>query len=157
MKATFEHSVDVLVKAYLNGTLLHGYCSACAVGNLCANAMGYQMQPTKHAFEWISNFGGRRFPLWDEVFISTAPNHQERHTSQYYGEAKKQIDSTGYTWDQLADIEKSFESANDYEGTDTAMFNGLMAVLDVLAEIHGVDLTVKQNAIGRFEEIHATK
>jgi hypothetical protein len=37
MKATFENSVDVLVKAYLNDTLEHGQCHACAVGNLiCA-------------------------------------------------------------------------------------------------------------------------
>lgn len=31
MKATFENSVDVLVKAYMNGTLMHGDCERCAV------------------------------------------------------------------------------------------------------------------------------
>lgn len=36
----FNHSVNVLVKAYLNNTLAHSTCYACAVGNLVADGIG---------------------------------------------------------------------------------------------------------------------
>jgi len=57
--ANFNDTVDILVKAYLNDTLEHGVCSACAVGNICLAAgapysYGYKIQPDDNsAWKWV--------------------------------------------------------------------------------------------------------
>ena len=63
-----------------------------------------------------------------------------------YKEAKKQINSTGYSPIQVAQIEHACENVtNDPDG-----FLGLMAVVDVLQEIHGVDTETTEVAKERF-------
>lgn len=42
-KAKFDHSVAVLVKAYMDDTLRHMDCATCAVGNLIADVCGYEI------------------------------------------------------------------------------------------------------------------
>lgn len=150
-KATFENSINVLVKAYLNNTLMHATCSACAVGNLIADALGYTFK--NRYTDW---FGGLQWdqcargidPMWGTVFI-TSDGYQDIYFMAYKGEAKYQIDATGYTWEQLARIEKAFESAKG-ETKDERMFNGLMVVVDILADIHCVSLEVKESAKLQF-------
>jgi hypothetical protein len=137
----FNHTVNVLVNAYMNDKLQHGICDACAVGNIvmaCCNKPGR-----------IDLCNG-----WPTVFV-TGGNHQQKRMPIFYeGEAKRQIDATGYTWQELARIEKAFEfhdtDSFDPEDADEAMFNGLMAVVDVLADIHGIDLTVREEAKALF-------
>ena len=164
--ATFENSVDVLVKAYLHGTLLHRWCSACAVGNLVASAIGDAPNvKSGHTFKNGSPV------LWSDVFC-TEDGAQEMDKDPD-GEALEQIAATGYTIEELAKIEWAFESCGGeppapdffldnsvmmkFKSDDQWMFNGLLAVVDVLAEIHGVDLSVKQSAVKEFELIHASK
>lgn len=150
MRPTFNQTVDVLVKAYLNNTLMHGNCAACAVGNIIASSIGAEVKADEYA--WFRK-GVEISPIWDEVFCSNSPGSQEIYPSEYKGWVKRQIDASGYSWQDLAAIEKAFELnhpctleewTEDIE--DKAMFNGLMAVVDVLADIHGVDLTVKESA-----------
>jgi hypothetical protein len=55
--------------------------------------------------------------------------------------AEKQIRSTGYSESEIARIEDAFEYNsydNDYDNdsNEDTMFKGLMAVIDVLDEIH---------------------
>ncbi len=131
----FNHTVNVLVKAYLNDTLSHGVCDRCAVGNIvnasCNNA------------PMMCHVG------WPTVFLSD--NHKQRIMPvNYAGEAKRQIDATGYTWQELARIEIAFEEHDITDDWEQNMFNGLMAVVDVLAEIHGIDLTAKEQAKALF-------
>jgi hypothetical protein len=45
----FNHTVNVLVKAYLNDTLRHNNCYACAVGNMIASANGFKYSMLKEA------------------------------------------------------------------------------------------------------------
>ncbi len=71
MKPTFDQTVSKLIQWYLRGTLKHGICHACVVGNLI----------------------------------------------------------------------------NDW------MFNGLMAVVDVLADIHGINLEAKEEAKKLFIKV----
>lgn len=141
--ASFENSVDVLIKAYMNDTLDHGTCGACAVGNLVFEATGKETA-------WDRG--------WGSVFF-TDPHSKNQFFKprEYYGNAKHEIDSTGYPLKSLMRIEYAFETARKGKCSDDWMFNGLMAVVDVLAEIHGVDLTVKEAAIGEFQKVHATK
>jgi hypothetical protein len=118
----FEHTVNVLLKAYLNGTLEHGSCTACAVGNLISHCTG--QSPIAWTFVFSTIFGNQHVNLYN-----------------YDGLAKIEIESTGYTWKELAKIEFAFETAEFGASNDDYIFNGLMAVVDVLAEIHKIDLT----------------
>jgi hypothetical protein len=148
----FNHSVGVLVKAFLDDTLDHGNCGACAVGNLVADALNDKdfkvFGPMNLTGELVHGIG------WAAVFCTTGKGRQLLIPGQYKGDAKKQIDATGYSWRELARIEKAFELHNpDYTKTidiEEGMFNGLMAVVDVLADIHGVDLSVKESAKLQF-------
>jgi hypothetical protein len=167
---SFSHSTSVLIKAYLNDTLIHSKCSACAVGNLVAEAMGKTNKRKSHMC-----FDDGSEVAWLLVFMTDFP-HQKMDISAYEEEpeARRQIDSTGYTVSELARIEYAFESAklpvelqelvdgdgysglNDEDlGNDEWMFNGLVAVFEVLANIHGVDLTTKTEALEALQLVKA--
>lgn len=131
----FHETVGILVKAYLNDTLEHGRCSACVVGNLC---------------------GGN--PIWSYLFVTDQNGNQdympigywdEEHLSHRYDilqKAKNLCLSTGYSIDELKRIELTFETTIRAQPRDQRMFMGLMRVVDVLAEIHKVDLSVKESS-----------
>lgn len=110
--ALFNKTISILVKAYQNDTLEHGICSACAVGNLC-NGSG----------------------AWSHVFY-TCTGGQIIKRGNYFGWIKETIDATGYTWQELAKIEYSFETAKKGSTHEEWNFNGLMAVCDALMKIH---------------------
>lgn len=159
MKASFENSVSVLVRAYMSDELVHGVCSACAVGNLIAHSIGTRPRLEHPSIPRFSHheFDDGTKTFWRYVFM-TGEYGQDINASEYTGDAKVQIDATGYTWQELAKIEKAFECAEGrYGSKDAWMFNGLMAVVDVLAEIHGIDLSTKEAAIGQFKEVQLSK
>lgn len=138
--ATFENTVDILVKAYLNDTLRRGQCEKCAVGNI-VHAAGHPMVDWDPDMEMPEESCGN----WKAVFFTSKGYQRKFYTTdiEWQNLGLRMIESTGYTVDQLALVEYTFETS--YKGLDP-MFNGLMAVVDVLAEIHGVDLTVKESA-----------
>lgn len=136
MKKDFNNTINILVKAYLNGTLKHGNYSACAVGNIISHSLPYSEM--NYLQGWPTVFMTELDKLNDSI-QTTCPEN-------YFGEARKQIDSTGYTWRQLAKIEKAFESVDKSLSSDDRMFFGLMAVIDVLAKIHKIDFDSKQKA-----------
>lgn len=140
MKPTFESTVSILVKAYLNDTLEVGNFCACAVGNLIADAVGAELVPVKGAS--VSKYKWR---------------HPEYVGSEWYQSptsitARSQIRSTGYSFQEIWAIEKAFEKVRRmYCGTkDEEMFQGLMNVIDVLADIHGIDLKTRESAKLQF-------
>lgn len=151
MKAEFSKTVDILVKAYMNDELCHKSCSACAVGNLVAAALGTKPKRSKETdhIEFENNIfeNGTLAVLWYDHLNGIRSFQSE-----------EQIKITGYTVDELRSIEYAFERAPGdpggphdglYRGrcTDPVwMFNGLMAVVDVLAEIHGINLEQKESA-----------
>lgn len=148
----FNYTVNVLVKAYLNNTLRHTDCAACAVGNMIADSIS--AKPIRAREElgyncdmklWFRD-GKTIEPLWMNVFCCSDGLTQEKNPEKYRGYAKKQIDSTGYSWKELARIEKAFELCDFSVDEDKWMFNGLMAVVDVLADIHKIDLKLKEEA-----------
>lgn len=132
----YQRTVDILVKAYFEDTLAHGSCTACAVGN-------------------IVNYGkSKKTWRWSEVFF-TGFMEQNVCSSNYKGQAKIEIDSTGYKWKQLAKIEYAFETAPKGNSDDEWMFNGLMAVIDVLDEIHqNTDKEVTEVSKKKFEKVN---
>lgn len=126
----YHKTIGILVKAYLNDTLIPGNCAACAVGNLIAASMKitYTNPAVRSCIDWKEHA-----IRWDQVFC-TRNGYQFINENKYEGEAKEQIDSTGYTWHELAKIEAAFESTP--RGVEDIMYFGLMAVINVLGEIH---------------------
>ena len=135
-KELFDRTVAVLVKAYQNDTLIHGSCCACAVGNLVAASCG--IDDIFDVDEWNKKALGEGFVGWHFVFITNSNGEQLIVPENYRGPAKFQIDATGYTWQELAKIEYAFETAPKGDNDDDWMLNGLLAVYDVLCEIHEV-------------------
>lgn len=135
-RPTFEQTVQKLVTAYLNDELEHASFSKCVVGNLCGS------------------------DIWKYLFY-TSTEHRQTHLAidntdlracgvetefQLINKAINVCEETGYTVIELRLMEYRFETAPKGKSNDDYMFNGLMAVVDVLAEIHGVDLFAKANA-----------
>src|SRR6187549_2861579 len=102
---TFNSTVDILVKAYLNGTLLHGNCAACAVGNIIAHNRGYEVCD---GYWKEGEFIGQQ-PAWSAVF-ETWNNKTKFIPTAYHGRAQEDIESSGYSLGDLMKIEKAFET-----------------------------------------------
>lgn len=131
----FETAIHRLVKAFFDGTLKKGVCASCAVGTMC-NGYGswYILFATDKGSEQkrsgLNALRAGNFPAGAEI-------------------EKKLLIRTGYDADDLAKIESVFEKAtkiiwynlDDFpkEAIMQDQFNGLMAVVDVLCEIEGID------------------
>jgi hypothetical protein len=135
----YNKTVDILVQAYFNNTLEHSNCFRCAVGNLVAAANGYSTVP--HVNSWVQ---------WPAIHLMSSDGDQSK--SKYHNEEEglRQLRSTGYTEFETAKIEWAFEMASqkgDY------MFNGLMAVVDVLDKIHEVNANQTEATKKRFLKV----
>jgi hypothetical protein len=149
----FHYTVNVLVKAYLNDTLIHGHPCGCAVGNLIAQDLGLKVivEGSDQA-GWI---GGRYQETGGgfDWFTVVRPDRIVSKGSRKLG--VQQIKATGYSVNEIRRIEHAFESVQE----ENDLFNphldpdghkGLMAVVDVLAEIHNIDLSTKEEAKKAF-------
>lgn len=128
-EALYHKTVDILVEAYFQNSLEHNNCAACAVGNIIAANMGYEYHHNGNQLYWFGKSVSEAH-AWYEILFSSKLNT----------EGLKQIASTGYSMKEIIAIEEAFE--NQYSSSDDAdkrMFNGLMAVIDVLDVIHEVD------------------
>lgn len=135
-KELFDKTIGILVNAYLNNTLVHNNCCACAVGNIIAANLQIKYDPY---LKWT----GRQL-AWSKVFVSMPfKTDQIQRPWAYAGNAKEQIDATGYAWPDLALIEAAFERAPKGTDKEERMFNGLMAVVDVLCQIHDLNEETK--------------
>ena len=150
MKASFENTVNILVKAYLNDTLKHEDCAACAVGNILGTNSWAILFVTPSCFEGVLpqiiapadyvigvNGYGDRMLCAIKDYPEVLPKIEKANSA---------IEQSGYSITELARIENAFEAAPKGKDDDEWMFNGLMAVVDVLADIHQVDLSVKESA-----------
>lgn len=135
----YNKTVDILVQAYFKNTLQHTNCFACAVGNMIAGNMG---------IKFVNENDNPDSIVWEgfKGYASVSGECDVQKTAVYYlcdrakpmsDEILKQVKATGYTIHQLRTIEQAFESVDgDLENEDQWMFNGLMAVIDVLDIIH---------------------
>lgn len=132
----FYKTVSILVKAYRENTLEHSNCYACAVGNIVAANCGYSL--VKGDRLDVSYFTGLGTLTYDPplLFIDQLTQCLIENSPKSL-EVENQFKSTGYSWAQLQDIESAFESvSNKHNDEDRYMFDGLMAVVDCLMEIH---------------------
>ena len=164
----FNDTVAILVKAYFDDTLRHGNCYGCAVGNIIAHKMGVNIIKTDNkGLMWDNGdpypgYGSCNNPDgWGAVFCTSSNEEdedeededgmpipdftQEMNPNLLKGAALKQIQASGYHWTELAKIEYAFETVKCDDFTER-MFKGLMAVVDVLASIHSIDLTTTESA-----------
>lgn len=112
-KDLFNKTIGILVNAYMNNTLAHGSCMACAVGNLIFNN-------GQNHFSWmqtVMNFRGRVKSDKDNAII-------------------EKMEKTGYSLKQLSDIENAFNKGTGNMKDGDYNLNGLMAVCDTLMQIH---------------------
>ncbi len=149
-EALYKKTCDILFDAYFNDTLRHGMCSACAVGNICKEA---------------SKKSGVSNGAWGALFNTSSsgqtiskngitPIYKFFYTPEDVIEAHSLISFTGYHWTELAKIEFAFESAAAGNSLEDHMYNGLVAVLDVLKEIHEVK---EDNQTERFTNHYKQK
>lgn len=148
----FHDTISILVKAYLNDTLVHKACTGCAVGNIIAAKMDFKQVPMPS-----NDLLGIDCFMWDKEYASWWEVIQREnlriHNDIQLPQGLVQIASTGYCIDEIMRIESAFENVSLpelQEGVwckdDGYMLRGLFAVVDVLAEIHGIDLQQKESA-----------
>lgn len=147
MSERFDRAIKALVNAFFNETLAPGSCACCAVGNIIAASIKCIPHVNNGLSIWVNEQDRIVTPRWQEVFL-TVYNLQELCPENYKGVAQKQIESTGYSYVELAMVEKAFEYAcsinyDDYdkfskEQVAEDQYNGLMAVVDVLCDIEGI-------------------
>jgi hypothetical protein len=140
----FDRAIQALISAFFDGTLIKADCRACAVGNMVASSIGQKLDPKK----LIDIDYKCELRHWAHVFVSK-PTYQVLKPECYGGKAKMLIDSTNYTWQELAKVEKAFEDNTKINGSmyrrhskDEIMqdqYNGLMAVVSVLCGIEGIE------------------
>lgn len=127
MKTTvrFENAVSKLYKAFHEGKLDSGSCSACAVGNICD-----------------------RNPMWEIAggFFSAKQANGSR--LEY---AMKVINHTGYSREELNEVERIFIKAVKWRETKRFHFKGLCAVVEYLAELDGIPNPMDYKALFETE------
>lgn len=145
MTQRFEKAYNALLSAFMDDTLAKGTCTACAVGNIVADAMGakvVRVDETDFECEKNNNF-------WGDLFMTETTFSKQKIINEKSSRAKK-IKArlkklTGYSWKELAKIEYAFETNTKihrvlYNTEDEKVimedqFKGLMAVLDVMIEL----------------------
>ncbi len=142
----FTQTINVLVQAFLNDTLQHSNCRACAVGNILGGSAWTSLFCTASGKQIIAEEGVttpygndddefKAIPI-EGVYANIWLSRQK--------EGRRLIDASGYTLEELAAIERAFELSPKGNNNEEWMFNGLMAVVDVLAEIHNIDLKERE-------------
>lgn len=149
MTQRFEKAYNALLKAFMDDTLAKGTCTACAVGNIVADAMGTKVVRVSPSYFNCN----RKNNFWGDLFVTDAFFHKQMIYNEKSSRAKyikarlKKL--TGYSWKELAKIEYVFETNTKvlkglYPLTDEKeimedQFNGLMAVMDVLIELDNIE------------------
>ncbi len=149
-KELYDKTISILVKAYLNDTLEHTNCYACAVGNIIASNMGFKVIKDRVKL----NMGYGREAIWDNDFpfkklavrflrggciVKDVEGININHP-----DVAIQIASTGYTALELALIESAFEEMSTIASPKKFMYQGLIRVVEVLGQIHEVEKEVTE-------------
>ena len=157
MTPRFEKAYNALVKAFFEGTLAKGDCSACAVGNIVADAQGgcidfFLGQAYCNTDNWF----------WSKLFMTIGGNQVINHPfyDQEKGLALTIETLTGYTYLEMAKVEKAFEQNTHIDIEDYSkytfldiledQYRGLCAVVDVMLKLDGIEPDPKYAA--KFRE-----
>lgn len=134
MTERIEKVINIFLDAINEGTLAKGTCVACAVGNLVAHGMNLNIKDLDWCTftpntEWRKLFCEGVIRINAQAYIQDAAFIQN-------------IQATDFTWRELAEIEKVFESNTKIMHCEYEIFseedvrldqiNGLKAVIEVM-------------------------
>jgi len=138
MTQRFEKAYNALYNAFMNDTLAKGTCIACAVGNIVADAMAGKVHCNSDGV-WNCSVENN---WWSRMFYTTQDGQHVRYSKNLRNDI---YELTGYKWNELAKVEKTFENNtkisylhyNQHTKKEIMedQFNGLMAVMDVLIKL----------------------
>lgn len=144
MTRRIERAMDIFLDALNTNNLIPGDCTKCAVGNLVRVGMGYgeeyklpESESEPFVFGYIKDDPFSKYFLnWSVLFATSFKDQDLRNKEEQkellkkYPILKQQIDSTGFTIDELSQIEYAFETN---AGHDRAgQIKGLEAVVQVM-------------------------
>lgn len=135
----YNKTVNTLVQAYFNDTLSRGSCRGCAIGNILGGVEWGSVFITSSdtGIQTFAPKGTIIGVIYLQAQCGFQPVPLESEYACYTTEANRKgwemIENSGYTVEELMKVEFAFETG--YKGDDS-MFGGLMAVIDVLDEIH---------------------
>ncbi len=154
----FNRAMKALIQAFFNDKLSKGDCTKCAIGNMCGGSRDWQAI----FYTGEDLFGNITQKIEPDNYIDA---YIDKYGSMLY--PKSVIDKTGYTWQELAKVEKAFELATIISHDRYKMitkssimqdqFNGLMAVVEVLCEIDNIDPIEYKQAFEyneKFEQVN---
>jgi hypothetical protein len=152
MTERFNRAFNALTTAYFDGKLEKGVCSACAIGNICGGVMWSYLFETSSQ-EQIVYYNETKGTLL-RPFAGPADKQADIIEA-----ALLEIGDTGYSWKELAQIEKAFEQNTTIDFLDARCSNeqelledqykGLAAVVDILCELDGIETVQEHKAAFR--------
>lgn len=103
MTQRIKNAIDIWLDAVNNGTLAKATCAACAVGNLVAHGLKGEIN------EYL--VCDKENTDWANLFV-TGEGHVQNIDLSYedHKEVIKNIKATEFSWQELAKIEKAFET-----------------------------------------------
>lgn len=140
MTERFDKAYNALVRAYFEGTLAANTCTACAVGNIVADAQGgkIEMPSYENLIYPKCNTDNTKWSillLRSSIIDWSAYKHIDKELKEL----------TGYNLQEVAKIERAFENNTKidyleyYQFTEKEIledqYNGLSAVVDVLLKL----------------------
>jgi len=135
----YKKSVEILHDAYIRDYIGYFSCACGAAGNLIRANMGYKYEGDEKSHWWRDKNNSQVKNSWINTYMFDG-TEIIFDKSNYVGLAKVQIDSTGYSLEELATIDTVFDqSPDDYEEIEDSIFSGLNAVIDCLKTIHEVE------------------
>lgn len=144
----FERAYNALINAYHNDTLAKGTCTACAVGNIVADAQGLQIITTKLVTSNAYLYKVDNTILQWGLMFTTCGNIQRNNIKSYPGQAKLLKKLTGYSAEELALLEYAFEINTKinfltyYTHSEQSIledqFNGLEAVVNIMLQLENM-------------------
>lgn len=153
MSKRFEKVFNSLYRGFKDGTIAKGTCTACAVGNIIADALGAKIicDHNHYTFECHADN-----TFWSDLFLTNSDNFQQK-TNPFFQDPKlKQLaqrikDLTSYSTSEMAMIEHAFEINTKiyfttYERISRKLvikdlYNGIVAVLEILFDIDSIENT----------------
>lgn len=140
MTERFKRAYDLLVKAYFEGTLRAGDCTACAVGNICGGAVWvralneplarYSIAPEKCFGPQLTAIKLSEISGYSRIELNKIENTFEGSTN-----FKWRVGSRRYATDNYFD---NFISPTEHEIL-ADQFNGLKAVVELMMEFDNIE------------------
>lgn len=144
----FDRAIKALVKGFFNETLIATDTCACAVGNIVAYGAKIVLKKESYIF----GLDGK--PLMQRYYngYDVAAWFIAIHHGIITESALENSRDSGYSFDELRQIEEAFMINRDGSTDTERIFNGLIAVVEVLCEIDGIEPTEYKKAFEYTED-----